>query len=271
MNEKRLTREVIVETLVSTLEPLDYVHAFYEGGAAAFSRIDEWSDIDLYAVADDDKIDVVFLVVEKTLKQLSLIEQKLRTPHLPWPGVFQTFYRLANTSEFLLIDLAVLGPSAPEKFLEPFIHGNVIFYFNKNGAVKPAGFEKEMYCKKLRDRLQVMQARFKMFNNLVQKEIYRRNYLEAMEWYHVFTLTTLVEALRMEHNPTHHDFRMRYVHYELPTQTVRRLENLYFVKNADDLQKKYREATEWCKETMSKINPNFTSLERSQNCKDDTR
>ena len=268
MHEKMLTREVIVETLVNALEPLDYVHAFYEGGAAAFGRIDEWSDIDLYAVADDEKIDAVFLAVEKTLERLSPIEQKLRTPQLPWPGVSQTFYKLSTASEFLLIDLAVLKLNAPEKFLEPLIHGNVVFYFNKNDALKPNRFDKKTFSEKLRVRLQMMQARFSMFNNLVQKEIYRHNYLEAMEWYHVFTLTALVEALRMKHNPVHHDFRMRYMHYELPTETIRRLENLYFVKNAKDLQEKYNEATEWYKETILKINPSFMSPERAPIRKD---
>jgi predicted nucleotidyltransferase len=54
---KMLTRDVIIGVLVKALEPLDYVYAFYEGGAAAFNRIDEWSDIDLMVVADDEKVD----------------------------------------------------------------------------------------------------------------------------------------------------------------------------------------------------------------------
>jgi hypothetical protein len=255
MNEKELTREVIVRTLANALEPLDYVHAFYEGGAAAFNRIDEWSDIDLYAIADDQKVEATFSAAEKTLESLSPIEQKLRTPQLPWPGVFQTFYRLENASEFLLIDLAVLKLSASEKFLEPLIHGNVVFYFNKNDTLKPTPFDKEGFLKKLQGRLEMLQTRSSMFNSFVQKEINRGNYLEALEWYHVFTLAALVEALRIENNPVHHDFRMRYVHYELPPETIRKLENLYFVKNAKDLQEKYHKATKWFQKTMSKINP----------------
>ena len=49
-----LTRERVIQTLVVALKPLDYVHAFWEGGAAALNRIDEWSDIDLYLDVDDD-------------------------------------------------------------------------------------------------------------------------------------------------------------------------------------------------------------------------
>lgn len=255
MHEKSLAREVIVKTLVNALKPLDYVHAFYEGGAAAFNRIDEWSDIDLYVVVDDEKVDTTFQAVEKTLESLSPVEQRLKTPQLPWPGVFQTFYKLEKASEFLLIDLAVLKLSASERFLEPLIHGNVVFYFNKNDALKPMPFDKETFFKKLRGRLEMLQARFNMFNSLVQKEINRGNYLEAIEWYHVFTLAALVEALRIKHNLIHYDFRMRYVHYELPPEIIRKLENLYFVKDAKDLQEKYHKATKWFQETMSKIDP----------------
>ncbi len=137
MSEKRATREAIIRTLIKEFEPLDYVHAFYEGGAAAFDRIDDWSDIDLYVVVDDEKVEETFLRAEKALESLSKIEQKLRTPQLPWPGVFQTFYKLEKASEFLLVDLAVLKLSSLEKFLEPHIHGHVVFFFNKNNIVKP--------------------------------------------------------------------------------------------------------------------------------------
>jgi predicted nucleotidyltransferase len=260
---RKLTRNKIINMLVSALEPLDYVHAFYEGGAAAFNRIDEWSDIDLYVVVDDEKVDEVFLVAEKTLKSLSPIKQKLRTPQLPWPGVFQTFYKLENASEYLLVDFAVLNSSASEKFLEPLIHGNVVFYFNKDSKVKPTPFDKKVFFKKLHERLEMLQARFGMFNSLVQKEINRGNYLEAIEWYRAFTLASLVEALRIRYKPIHHDFRMRYVHYELPPKTIKKLENLYFIKDAKDLQEKYYKATEWFQETMSEINPNLQILEQS--------
>jgi len=253
---KTLTHDIIVQSIVNALKPLDYVHAFYEGGAAAFNRVDEWSDIDLYLVVDDEKVEETFQAVEKALKSLSPIKRKLRTPQLPWPGISQTFYKLENASEYLLIDLAVLRLSAPEKFLQPEIHGNVVILFSKNDKVKPAPFDEEAFSKKLQGRLEMMQARFEMFNNFVQKEINRGNYLEAIEWYHAFTLAMLVEALRIKHSPIHYDFRMRYIHYELPLKTIKKLEYLYFIRDAKDLQEKYHKATVWFQETMSKINPN---------------
>lgn len=250
---KKLTRHTITHALAAVLKPLEYVHAFYEGGAAAFKRIDEWSDIDLYVVVDDDRIDETFLMIEKTLKSLSPIKQKYEVLQLPWPGVSQAFYRLEDTSEYLIIDLAILKLSSSDKFLEPEIHGNVVFHFNKSDKIKPPRLNKDAFIKKLYARLERLQARFNMFNNFVQKEINRSNNLEALDMYHAVTLATLIEALRIKHNPFHHDFKMRYIHYELPPRVIRKLEHLYFVSDTKDLQEKYLQASKWFNETMLEI------------------
>jgi len=254
--ETKLTRDVVIQALVDALEPLSYVHAFYEGGAVAFNRVDEWSDIDLYLVVDDEKINETFTAVENMLKSLSPIKQKYDVPQTGWPGVSQAFYRLKSTSEYLIIDLAILKLTGSEKFLEPEIHGNVVFYFNKSNKVKPVPPDKKAFAAKLQARLKRLQARHDMFNNFVQKEINRGNSLEALDLYHVLTLASLVEALRIRHNPVHYDFKMRYIHYELPKYIVKKLEHLYFVNDARDLQEKYHKADEWFSETMSEIKPN---------------
>jgi len=250
---KKLTRDTIVQALVDALKPLNYVHAFFEGGAAAFNRIDEWSDVDLYLVVDDEKVGETFREVEKALTSLSPIKQKYDVPQTGWPDVFQAFYRLEDASEYLIIDVAILKLSSPEKFLEPEIHGNVVFFFNRSNKIKPLPLDKDALVKKLLGRLERLQARFDMFNSFIQKEINRGNHLEAINPYYDLTLAALVEALRIKYNPVHHDFKMRYIHYEFPSEIVKKLERLYFVKDERDLQEKYRKATKWFREIMSNI------------------
>ena len=252
-NKKPITRVIIIQTLADALKPLDFVHAFWEGGAVAFSRIDEWSDIDLYLVVDDQKVDEAFLAVEKGLKSLSPIKHKYVTPHLPWPGVSQTFYKLEDASDYLVIDFAVLELTSQNKFLEPEIHGNALFYFNKSDKVNCPKLDRKALTEKLTERLKRLQARFDMFNNLVQKEINRGNHLEAIDFYYTLILTSLVEVLRIKYYPVHHDFRMRYVHYELPAEIVGKLKSLYFVRDENDLQKKYHRAVEWFRSLMVEI------------------
>jgi hypothetical protein len=253
MREKLLTRDVIIKALIDKLKPLWFVHAFWEGGAIAFNRIDQWSDIDLYVAVDDDKVKETFMIVEQKLKILSPIKQKLEVPQLPWPSLHQAFYKLENASEYLLIDFVVVESSAPDKLLEPEIHGNVVFYFNKGNRVKIPKLDREMFDNKLRERLERLRIRFELFNSFVQKEINRGNYIEALDLYQTLTLATLVEALRIKHNPLHYNFRMRYVHYELPPEIIKKLLRLYFVKSEKDLQEKYCKASKWVQETFSEI------------------
>jgi len=249
----KLSREAIIHTLAGSLRTFDFVHAFYEGGAVAFDRVDEWSDLDLYFVVDDDRVADTFQAVEKALESLSPIKQKYDVPQSGWPGIFQAFYKLEKASEYLIIDLAVLQLSCPDKLLEPEIHGNNVFHFNKNNMAKLPRLDKKAFAEKLEVRLERLRAKFDMFSSFVQKEINRGNSLEAIDLYHNLILGMLVEALRIKHNPVHYDFKMRYVHYELPPEVVKKLANLHFVRNMEDLQEKYHVAREWFCKTMSEI------------------
>jgi hypothetical protein len=253
MATRKLDRNVIIQTLVNALQPLDYVHAFWEGGAAAWNRIDQWSDIDLYVVVDDEKVDDAFIVIEQTLKSLSPIKQKYDVLQTAWPDVSQAFYKLEKASEYLIIDLCILKLGSKEMFLEPEIHGNNVFYFNKGCRVKHPTLDKAAFILKLHQRLERLQSRFDMFNVFVQKEINRENYIEAADLYHSFTIAMLTEALRIKHSPIHYDFKTRYIHYELSPEAVKELQNLCFVKNTTDLQKKYDQATKWFRRIMLEI------------------
>lgn len=253
MTKLNLTRETIVKALVDALKRLEYVHAFYEGGAISHGRLDEWSDVDAYVVVDDDKSSEAFQAVEKTLQSLSPIKQKYDVPQTGFQGIVQAFYRLERASEYLVIDLAVVTLSAPDKLLEPKVHGPAKFYFNKNNRIQPPSFDKAEFTRKLQIRLDQLKARFSMFNCFIQKEINRGNFVEAIDLYHNLTLGLLVEVLRIKHNPIHHDFKTRYIHHELPPEIVSRLKRLYFVKDEKDLKRKYDEANRWFQETIVTI------------------
>ena len=245
MIEKTLTRETIIKTLMNSLKPIGYVHAFWEGGAAAFNRIDQFSDIDLYLVVDDNRIKDAFNDVEKSLKSMSPIKHKYEMQLTVWPGVFQAFYKMKNASKYLLIDLVVMKMSSQEKFLEPEIHGNVVFYFNKFNKIKIPHVNMKIFAEKLFQRVGRLRMRFDMFNIFVQKEIDRGNSLQAIDLYFGVTVSSLVEILRIKYFPLHHEYKMRYVNHELPADIVKKLEHLCFVRTTEDLQKKYREATRW--------------------------
>lgn len=253
MADSTLTREEIIEALRARLEPLDYVQAMWEGGAAAFNRVDEWSDIDLQVVVDDDCVAQVFPIVEEVLLSLSPIDLRYEIPQPAWHGHTQVFYRLSKASKFLLIDFVVIKQSNPLKFLEPEIHGNAVVHFDKANVTKVEPVDRIKWNAKLGERVNTLRVTFDLFQSLTLKELNRHNTIEALAFYNGYTLRPLVEALRILYVPTRYNFSTRYVHYELPAEVVRRLENLFFVQNETDLRAKQVEAEKWFYETLDQM------------------
>lgn len=246
MTEREVTvgREQVIGAMVRALEPLPYVHAFYEGGAIAHGRLDEWSDIDGYAVADDDRLEETMEAIRGALRSVSPIELEF-VPEQHWPGLMHRFFRLERASEFLAVDMAVIKLSSDTYFLEPEVHGESVFHFNKGGKVKVKPFDAASHATAMEARRAKLVERFRIFNCFVQKELNRGHWIEAVDLYQRVTLGSLLEMLRMRHNPVHYDFATRYVHDELPGDVVRRFERLSFVASPEDLRSKYRQATEW--------------------------
>jgi len=52
---------------------------------------------------------------------------------------------------------------------------------------------------------------------------------------------------------------MRYIHYELPSDVVKKREGFYFVRDGEDLQKKYDAATKWLSRIMLELDKGYFS------------
>ncbi len=242
-----------MSALSQALERVDFARALWEGGAAAFGRLDEWSDVDVYVLVDDGKVDDAFRVIEETLEKTAGIRLKYAIGETQWPGVFQAFYKLENASEFLLLDVAVVSMSSEEKLIEPEIHGEAVVYFNKSDALKTTHLDMRAFEEKVAKRVRRLRDRNEIFNVFVQKEINRGNWIEAADMYRAVVLDSLVEALRIAHGPLHYDFRTRYIHRELPANVLSKLKDLYFVKDEEDLRAKYSQASAWLDQTLSSL------------------
>ncbi len=250
---ENIGRKVIIEAIVSALEPLDYVYALWEGGAVGFNRLDEWSDIDIHVDAEDDHVMDVFPHAEEAMSSLSPIELKYEVPQPTWHGHAQAFYRLEETSKFLIIDLAVMKHSNPDKFLLQEKHGKAVFHFNKDDAVKLPIFDKEGFIKDIKERLDKIQKRFDMFQCFVEKGLNRKNYITSLDFYYRITLASLVEVLLIKYEPIRHDHGAYYIHYDLPADVVSKLEGLFFVKDEEELEEKSLKAEKWFHDIMNEI------------------
>ncbi len=251
MSNKKLGREEILGELRRVLEPLPHVHAMWEGGSEAFRRTDEWSDIDVQFDVDDEKVAETLALIEGTLAKLSPVQDRLEMPDRP--GYAQVFYRLRDTSPFLLVDLCVMRRSHPDKFLETEIHGRVVMHFNKGDALVIKPLDVESHMTRIRAHRERIEKRFAMFHTMIEKEIHRDNYPAAVDLYYRLVLDSLVDALRLLHAPAHFDFKVPYLNHDLPKEAYARLRPLFFIADEADLRRKYAEAARWFKETLAEI------------------
>jgi hypothetical protein len=248
-----ISRTDILAAIRSTIEPLDCVSAMWEGGAAAFDRVDEWSDIDLQIEVEDGRAGDVMAIVEQALRSIAPIAQKYVLPMPTWHGHAQAFYALEGASPYLMIDLVVIEKSATDKFLQREIHGTPLAHFDRSGVTAAPAFDRRQHGEKIESRIAALRATFDLFQTLTLKELNRGNLIEAVSYYQGMTLRPLVEALRILHAPHHYNFHTRYVYYELPKQVVEQLETLFLPRDAEDLRRCHGRAGEMFHQALEKI------------------
>ena len=239
-----IDRSQVLLALQRGLEAFPYVIALWEAGASAFDRLDEWSDVDLFLVVNDEQVSGIFETVRSILEGLTPIELEWELPQPTWHGHRQCFWRLEGASPYLLVDLCVLQASADRRFLDRSRHGQARVLFDKCRWTE-VGSEESQLDTTLQERRLELSKRMRLFGLFVEKEIKRGRLIDAVALYHTLILRPLVELLRARYDPARFDFGPRYLHRDLPTSVAEKLQPLWFVKDMNDLREKQRRAIDW--------------------------
>ena len=243
-------RQILLEKIVSTLEPLDFVLGLWQGGSQAHGYTDQWSDLDVAVIVEDNFVEKTFDIVETALAEIAEIELKYRVPEPAWHGQSQCFWRLKETPPFLLIDFAVFRRSSRNEFLEIERHGNVPISFDKARLIIPQHLDKSKHLSKMRSRFNELKIRFDLLQSLVKKEIYRGHLAEAIGNYYAWTLRPLVEVLGTIYRPDRFDFQLKYFSRDFPPEIVDRLTPLFCTANLEDLAAKQQLAASFFAEIL---------------------
>lgn len=250
MDRIRIGRVMIIDTLAAALEPLSMVRAAWLGGSDASGRTDEWSDVDLQVVVEDEAVEQTFEIIHEALERLSPISHRFRLPSPTWHGHEQEFLGLRDADPCHFLDLLVLKKSSSERFLEPERHGTALVLFDKDGLVKPAAFDRAAHLAKIEKRLATLREIFPLFQNLTIKAARRRACADAMLTYMTQTLRPLVELLRIRYCPDRYDFGLRYLDRDLPAGFHAEIERLAFPRSIDDVEPFQARAEEIFRETI---------------------
>jgi hypothetical protein len=214
-----IDREELVRVARGALEAEAWSVAAWLGGSDATGRRDRFSDIDLVAAVEDERVEEAFAVVKGALERLSPIELEWRVPPPSWHGHEQVFWRLRDADPHLMVDFVVMKKSAgaEKRFLERERHGTPLVLFDRAGFCAPVEMEEATHAEKMRARLARLRVTFPMFQPLVVRAVERGQACDASYFYFQLTLLPLVEVLRMVHCPERFDFGMRYLFDDLPS------------------------------------------------------
>ncbi len=247
-------RQDIIAALQAAVEPLPFVTAMWEGGSAAWGRADQWSDLDLQLLVRDNNeqntavqdtaVQNTIEAVDAVLQSSFGIELRFEVPQPTWHGHAQVFYRLRQTSEFLLVDLAVIKQSSPNQFNERQRHGERLLMFDKTGDAVAVDLAPGALDNQIKAAVERIRQTFPLFQMLAAKEVLRGNAVAAVNFYHSHTVAPLLTLLRILHCPERFDFGPKYAQADLPPVVYQEVEQLFFVAGVEDIPARQARARE---------------------------
>ncbi|MFZ1323295.1 MAG: hypothetical protein WAT71_17200 [Ignavibacteria bacterium] len=233
--------EILIEIL-KELRSYPQVNLIAEGGAKAFNRFDELSDIDLMVDAEDGTVEETVKTFENFLNKLAgissvySVSEKKEKQH--------KFYKMRGADKFSIVDLFIVERSNPVKELEKHIHGDIVIHYDKYEYMKDQTFDKDSFQKKINEFEIKSKSVFEFFLYQTEKEIIRGRYIDAFAYYFDLTLKPLIRSLRVKYNPVHYNFELRYLDDEFPENITKEIESLLSITDIDDLKVKLKMAEE---------------------------
>lgn len=234
-----MDREEIFSKIINELMSYPQINLLAEGGAKAFDRYDELSDLDLMVDAEDGKVPETvkqfetFLENFKGIKAIYTVAETDELQH--------KFYKLKDSDRFAIIDLFITAKSNPDKELEIKIHGDFVIHTDTLGYMTDQKFDSADFNKKVEASMIKAKNIFEFFLFQTEKELIRGRYIDAIAYYYDLTLKPLIRMLRIKYNPLHYNFGLRYLSDELPGDLVKELEILLSIKDQNDLKMKYEQ------------------------------
>lgn len=241
-----ISREEVIASIRNRFERDPSVFAFWLEGADSLGTVDEYSDIDVWLDVEDGKEEDTFAALCQSLREIGELDicQEQENPD---PKIRQRFYHIEGSSKFLLIDVCIQSHSREISFTNGFEGEKVMPIFDKAGVIKFRDIDQSDFTQALDNRLNELEDAFTVRKIWVDKELRRERFLEAFGYY-MEIVELLIEALRIRHSPTKHDFGFKHLSRDLPKEIVDRLSNLVKADSLEELERNL-----WCAGEMFQV------------------
>lgn len=231
-------RSQLVESIKSWAIANKNLLAAWEGGSAATGRLDQYSDLDLYLVVEED-VEVVFSSLEDYLAKKFGIIRKFRIPEPAWHGLSQCFYVVDQVTPLVYMDVAVIKHAAPDKYMERDRHGDAIVWFDHAKIYDPTPSSKEDMISRGKALYAAATSADFLTMLEIEKGIKRGHFLDVFPPFYGFVQRQLVVMLNLKYRPERADFGLRYGRIDYGAEDVSLVEEAIKVSKLSDLEKQY--------------------------------
>ncbi|MDQ0917063.1 aminoglycoside 6-adenylyltransferase [Paenibacillus sp. V4I5] len=228
-----ITRETILEGIVSDLGREEYILAIWLEGSDGTKNLDEYSDIDLVCYTKEGFIDDAFTKLDECMRQLGQVDIAYEEPGRSTNNRYKV-YHLQETSDYLLVDVTIQSESVPVSFTNEDNTVVPVVLVDKAGIVKYQNVDYMTHCSRLHNQLVRAQGIFSQRSRAV-KYTKRGLFLESLIYYQKFVLNPLVDVLRILYTPFQADCFLVHATRDFPAEVVLTLENLYGAKTVQDI------------------------------------
>lgn len=245
--------EAVSAELKWFLSGLEPVIAAWVGGSAATGYLDEYSDLDLAVVCEDDSVESVISQMEAFLEERFGVVAKFRIPEPTWHGFSQIFYQLAHTPEFYYLDAAFIRQSVPDKFTASDRHGNAVIWFQKEPVFDPSPTPPGQVQARARQFYRMAQEQVFILKIEVGKALARGRFSEAFSFHFQFVTRILGVMMNLKYRPSRMDFGIRYPYRDYSPEDVALLEELLKVTSLGEIRLRHAQALDRYRELAREL------------------
>jgi len=227
-------RKDFIEKLKDILINCEFIYTVWEGGSAATGYLDEYSDLDLGMICDDEKIEVAFELIENFLQSNYGIKQKFRMPEPNWHGHSQCFYQLEELPEFLYADILIEKLSSGNRFMEKDRHGKAVVWFDKKDLFDPTPTPKDAVEAKCKRIYQMTAESIWVLVIEAKKQILRGNVVDAAVTYNQL-LNRMAPLFNLKYRRSKVDFGLRYLERDFFKEIVEWFIDKLYIKDLTDM------------------------------------
>ena len=254
----KVDRDTIINVIKDRFISMDEVHAYWLEGADSLNAVDEYSDIDVWLDVEDGSEEKVFKLAEEELSKLGTLDFKFTVNH-SHPKIYQNYYHIEGTSEYLIIDFCVQSHSRDKDEVK-FIEGDILEFpkviFDKSKVITIYKNEEQIDIALIKDLIKEIKAKYSQHSRVL-KYVERSAYPEAYIYYMKYVADPMVQLLRIKNTPKYHYLHFIHISNHMPQEEISKVEYYFKISSLEDIHTKTFEAKAACEKLIKEIESKY--------------